>query len=53
MRLLDLNAVLDVQTPMSDADQANCFFAIGAALKESTSEEHASLSQQQGQGEAA
>ncbi len=53
VRLLDLNAVLDVRTPMSDAEQANCFFAIGAALKESTSEEHASLSQQQGQGEAA
>lgn len=34
VRLLDLNAVLDVTTPMSDEQQANCFFAIGAALRE-------------------
>jgi MSHA biogenesis protein MshI len=35
VRLLDLNAVFDVQTPISEEKQANCFFAIGAALRES------------------
>jgi len=35
VRLLDLNAVFDVQTPLSEEKQANCFFAIGAALRES------------------
>ena len=35
VRLLDLNAVLDVPTPMSKEQQVNCFFAIGAALRES------------------
>ena len=34
VRLLDLNAVLDIQTPLSEEIQANCFFAIGAALRE-------------------
>ena len=34
VRLLDLNAVLDTQTPVSEEIQANCFFAIGAALRE-------------------
>ncbi|MCW9032458.1 MAG: pilus assembly protein PilM, partial [Gammaproteobacteria bacterium] len=34
VRLLDLNAVLDVQQPISKAQQADCFFAIGAALRE-------------------
>ena len=34
VRLLDLNAVLDTQTPISEETQANCFFAIGAALRE-------------------
>ena len=53
VRLLDLNAVLDMQMPMSEEEQANCFFAIGAALRESTSEEQTSSSLQQGQGEAA
>ena len=58
VRLLDLNTVLDMKMPMSEEDQANCFFAIGAALRESTSEEQASSSQTlssqgQGQGEAA
>lgn len=53
VRLLDLNAVLDVQMPISKEDQANCFFAIGAALRESASEGRSSLSHQQGQGEAA
>lgn len=38
VRLLDLNAVLDSKSPMSEEEQANCFFAIGAALKESTAE---------------
>ncbi len=52
VRLLDLNTVLDTQMPMSEEKQANCFFAIGAALRES---ESASLAQKQGQekGEAA
>ena len=35
VRMLDLNAVLDSASPMSQETQANCFFAIGAALKES------------------
>lgn len=34
VRMLDLNAVLDSVSPMSQEMQANCFFAIGAALKE-------------------
>ena len=34
VRLLDLNAVLDTQTPISEEMQANCFYAIGAALRE-------------------
>ena len=34
VRLLDLNAVLDTQTPISEETQANCFFAIGTALRE-------------------
>ena len=34
VRLLDLNAVLDTQIPISDETQANCFFAIGSALRE-------------------
>lgn len=34
VRLLDLNAVLDLPQPMSKEMQAHCFFAIGAALKE-------------------
>lgn len=38
VRLLDLNAVLDVQMPMSTEDQANCFFAIGSALREADSD---------------
>lgn len=33
VRLLDLNAVLDVQQPISEEQQAKCFFAIGAALR--------------------
>lgn len=32
VRLLDLNAVLDLPQPVSDEMQANCFYAIGAAL---------------------
>lgn len=35
VRLLDLNAVLDTQMPISEENQAHCFFAIGAALRES------------------
>ena len=35
VRMLDLNAVLDSASPMSQEMQANCFFAIGAALKKS------------------
>lgn len=35
VRMLDLNAVLDMPTPMSQEMQSNCFFAIGAALRES------------------
>lgn len=34
VRLLDLNAVLDVSQPISEQMQTNCFFAIGSALKE-------------------
>ena len=37
VRLLDLNVMLDVKTPMSNEQQAHCFFAIGAALRESAS----------------
>jgi MSHA biogenesis protein MshI len=33
VRLLDLNAVLNVASPLSDAVQATCFSAIGAALR--------------------
>jgi MSHA biogenesis protein MshI len=35
VRLLDLNAVLDMPQPISEEQQANGFFAIGAALRES------------------
>lgn len=35
VRLLDLNAVLDTPQPISEEQQANGFFAIGAALRES------------------
>ena len=35
VRMLDLNAVIDMKSPMSQEMQSNCFFAIGAALKES------------------
>lgn len=35
VRSLDLNAVLDMQQPISEEQQAKCFFAIGAALRES------------------
>ena len=35
VRLLDLNAILDTKSPMSHETQANCFFAIGTALRES------------------
>lgn len=34
VRLLDLNAVLDMPQPISDEMQAQCFYAIGSALKE-------------------
>ena len=37
VRLLDLNVMLDVKAPMSNEQQAHCFFAIGAALRESAS----------------
>lgn len=47
VRLLDLNALLDTQTPMSEEKQAHCFFAIGAALRESA------LTIQPSNGEAA
>ena len=50
VRLLDLNAVLDAQMPMSAEDQANCFYAIGSALRES---ELAIQKQGQAKGEAA
>ena len=33
VRILDLNAVLDSKTPLSQEQQANCFFSIGAALR--------------------
>lgn len=36
VRMLDLNEVLDTASPLSQKIQAKCFFAIGAALKEST-----------------
>lgn len=36
VRLLDLNAILDMPKPMSQEEQSNCFFAIGAALREIT-----------------
>ena len=32
VRMLDLNAVLDITSPMSQEMQSHCFFAIGAAL---------------------
>ena len=35
VRMLDLNAIIDTTSPMSQEMQSNCFFAIGAALKES------------------
>lgn len=38
VRMLDLNAVLDIASPMSQEMQSHCFFAIGAALKESAVE---------------
>ena len=34
VRMLDLNAVLDMKQPMSEEQQAEVFFAIGAALRE-------------------
>ena len=34
VRLLDLNAVLDTPAPLSNEQQANAFYAIGAALRE-------------------
>lgn len=37
VRLLDLNAVLETQKPLSNEEQANSFFAIGAALREHAS----------------
>ncbi len=38
VRLLDLNAVLDVKAPLSDEQQAKGFFAIAAALREPVTE---------------
>ena len=38
VRMLDLNAVLDTTTPLSQEIQASCFYAIGTALKESIAE---------------
>ena len=38
VRMLDLNAVLDITSPMSQEMQSHCFFAVGAALKESAVE---------------
>ena len=35
VRMLDLNLMLDTASPMSQEMQANCFFAIGIALKQS------------------
>lgn len=49
VRLLDLNAVLDMQTPISEEMQANCFFAIGAALRETALATPVSSGQKQGQ----
>jgi len=37
VRQLDLNAVLDVPAPLSQEMQSDCFYAIGAALKENSS----------------
>lgn len=37
VRMLDLNAVLDISQPVSEEEQANCFFAIGSALREPAS----------------
>lgn len=37
VRMLDLNVVLDVKSPMSNEQQAHCFYAIGAALRKSAS----------------
>lgn len=53
VRLLDLNEVLDTQNPISEELQANSFFAIAAALRESASAARSLSAQQQGQGEAA
>lgn len=36
VRMLDLNALIDTKSPLSQEMQAHCFFAIGAALKESS-----------------
>ena len=47
VRSLDLNAVLDMLQPISEEQQADCFFAIGAALRESA------LPAQQQSGKAA
>ena len=33
VRLLDMNAILDVTTPLSEKQQSDCFFAIAAALR--------------------
>ncbi len=38
VRLLDLNAVLDVKISISTENQANCFFAIASALREADSD---------------
>lgn len=38
VRMLDLNMLLDTASPISHEMQANCFFAIGAALKQSAAE---------------
>ena len=46
VRMLDLTAVLDTTSPMSQEMQANCFFAIGAALK-------GTLAEAEEQGQAA
>jgi len=53
VRLLDLNAVLDMNTPMGEEEQSKGFFAIGAALRELEVDTQALLGQQKGQGEAA
>jgi MSHA biogenesis protein MshI len=52
VRLLDLNAVLDMQVSMSVEQQAHCFFAIGAALKKLESTPTAQIYGQE-KGEAA